>query len=88
MVGIDKAYGDKKGNRGEVYLFNPLNFANIAREFGCFGVRVEQPADIAAAVKQALASGQATLGLQLWSVATSTTATGTNRRVEITSLEN
>lgn len=57
IVGIDKAYGGKRGNKEEVYLFNPVNFANLAREFGCFGIRVTDPAAIAGAIRQALASG-------------------------------
>ena len=52
---IDTAYGDRP-KRGELYQFRVVNFARIAQEMGCFGIRVEQPEEIAAALKKALAA--------------------------------
>ncbi len=49
---IEKAYGNKKGNKDELYSFEKINFANIAKEIGCFGIRVENPDDIYLAVKR------------------------------------
>lgn len=55
---IHNMYGDTPGNKEELYAFTPVNFANIAREMGCWGRRVEDPADIQDTVRQALAANQ------------------------------
>jgi acetolactate synthase-1/2/3 large subunit len=52
--GVNRAYGDRPGKREEIYKFREVNFARIAQEMGCLGLRVEQPGDIAEALKQAL----------------------------------
>ena len=52
---IELAYGDRP-NRGEIYKFCEINFARIAQEMGCLGVRVERPEEIAGALKNALAA--------------------------------
>jgi acetolactate synthase-1/2/3 large subunit len=52
---IDLAYGDRAGNRGELYKFREVNFARIAQELGCVGIRVEKPEEISDALKKALA---------------------------------
>jgi acetolactate synthase I/II/III large subunit len=38
--------------------FGPTNFADVARVFGLRGIRVEQPAQIAPALREALASDE------------------------------
>ena len=58
MVGTVNAYGNDPGNRDEIYRFETVNFAKIAEEIGCFGIRVESPNQIAAALEAALASDQ------------------------------
>jgi len=52
---IDTAYKDRP-NRSELYKFNVVNFARIAEEMGCLGIRVEQPGKIAEALRTALAA--------------------------------
>ncbi len=52
--GIDSAYGDRPGKREEIYKFREVNFARIAQEMGCLGLRVEQPGEIAEALRKAL----------------------------------
>jgi acetolactate synthase-1/2/3 large subunit len=52
--GINVAYGDKPGNRGEIYQFREVNFARIGQEMGCLGLRIERPEEIAGALEQAL----------------------------------
>ena len=52
---IELAYGDRP-NRGEIYKFCEINFARIAQEMGCLGVRVERPEEIAGALKNTLAA--------------------------------
>jgi acetolactate synthase-1/2/3 large subunit len=51
-----KQYGGRSGKPEELYRFNPVSFAQIARDLGCHGVRVETPDQIAPAIRQALAA--------------------------------
>jgi acetolactate synthase-1/2/3 large subunit len=55
---IHGVYGDHPGNPEELYQFAPVNFARIAQEMGCWGIRVEDPAEIQNAIQQALAANQ------------------------------
>jgi acetolactate synthase-1/2/3 large subunit len=52
--GIERIYGDRPGNREELYRFRQVNFARVAQEMGCLGIRVEHPQDIAGAIHKAL----------------------------------
>ena len=52
--GINQAYGDRKGNRDEQCKFTKTDFAKIAEDMGCVGIRVETPEGIAPAFKKAL----------------------------------
>lgn len=52
---IDVFYKDINGNKDELMAFGHVNFARIAEEFGCRGIRVERPQDIAPALAEALA---------------------------------
>lgn len=61
VEGINKAYGDKPGKKEEMCMFKELNFARIAEEMGCYGIRVERPGEIAEALKKALASNRPTI---------------------------
>lgn len=56
ITDIHTVYGDRPGNPGELYRFQPVNFARIAEEMGCFGVRVEKPEEIRDALHAALAA--------------------------------
>ena len=38
--------------------FAPVNFANLAQDFGAFGIRVEKASDIGPAIQKALDSGK------------------------------
>ena len=58
LEGINKAYGDRQGKREEMCMFKDLNFARIAEEMGCYGIRVERPGEISEALKKALASNR------------------------------
>jgi acetolactate synthase-1/2/3 large subunit len=53
---IGRAYEGKTGNWDDLYQFRKLDFAQIARDFGCHGIRVEKPEDVGKALKEALAS--------------------------------
>ncbi|MEW6333056.1 MAG: thiamine pyrophosphate-dependent enzyme, partial [Thermodesulfobacteriota bacterium] len=52
--GINQAYGDRPGNRDEQYKFQKTDFAKLAEDMGCVGIRVEKPGQIAEAFKRAL----------------------------------
>jgi acetolactate synthase-1/2/3 large subunit len=54
LEGINRAYGDRPGKKEEMCMFKDLNFARIAEEMGCYGIRVEHPAEIAGALEKAL----------------------------------
>jgi acetolactate synthase-1/2/3 large subunit len=58
---IHKVYGDRPGNPGELYRFEPVSFARIAEDMGCLGLRVEHPAEISGAIRQALAAERPTV---------------------------
>jgi acetolactate synthase I/II/III large subunit len=53
---VHRMYGGRPGNPEELYRFEDVSFAQIARDMGCFGVRVEWPEQIAPAIRDALAS--------------------------------
>ena len=60
--GIKMVYEGTENGRPEVqYRFSDVNFTSIAREMGAFAVRVEQPDDIAPALREALACGRPAL---------------------------
>ncbi len=58
---IHAVYGDRPGNPEELYRFEPVNFARIAQEMGCLGLRVEHPDEISEAIRQALAAERPTI---------------------------
>ncbi len=51
---VHRVYGETPGKREEFYNFREVNFANIAKEMGCLGIRVERPEEIYKALKTAL----------------------------------
>lgn len=53
---VHKMYGDRPGNPTELYRFEKVSFAQIAKDMGCFGIRVEKAEEIAPAIQQALAA--------------------------------
>jgi acetolactate synthase-1/2/3 large subunit len=53
---LAEEYGENPGKIDALCRFGKVNFANIAREMGCFGIRVERPEKIAGAIKKALDS--------------------------------
>lgn len=54
IAGINRAYGDRQGKRHELYKFREVNFARLAQEMGCIGIRIERPEEIADALDAAL----------------------------------
>jgi acetolactate synthase-1/2/3 large subunit len=58
--GFDRVYADHDPNNRsrELWTYNQTNFAKIAEDMGALGIRVERAADIAPALKQALAANR------------------------------
>ncbi|MGB7257375.1 MAG: thiamine pyrophosphate-binding protein [Pseudolabrys sp.] len=55
--GFDRAYGGAQTEQArELWTYNKMNFAKLAEDMGALGIRVEQPAELAPALKQALAA--------------------------------
>jgi acetolactate synthase-1/2/3 large subunit len=61
MPDIHKVYEGRPGKPEELYRFEPVSFARIAQDMGCSGIRVEHPAEIKDAIRQALAAGTPTV---------------------------
>jgi acetolactate synthase-1/2/3 large subunit len=51
------AYEDTDGGADQMWRFGDRDFASIARELGCTGIRVQTPGEIAPAIDRALADG-------------------------------
>ena len=55
---MQRQQGNKPGDVRELVRFGPTNFADVARVFGLRGIRVEEPSQIAPALREALASDE------------------------------
>ena len=55
---IQRQQGNKPGDVRDLVRFGPTNFADVARMFGLRGIRVEDPSQLQAALKDALASDE------------------------------
>ncbi len=53
IPGMEKAYGSEAGNPEEIVQFTQTDYAKIAENFGCVGIRVETPEEIAPALRSA-----------------------------------
>ena len=57
--GDDRAYQNVPGSdSADLWEFNDIDMAKVAEAMGAFGVRVDQPGEIKAALEMALASGR------------------------------
>jgi acetolactate synthase-1/2/3 large subunit len=54
LRGIRNAYGDLDGHKEDLFRFQDVNLAKLARTLGCEGTRVEHPAHIAPAITEAI----------------------------------
>jgi acetolactate synthase-1/2/3 large subunit len=61
LVPVERVYGSRTGNPSDLTGFSKTNFARIADEFGCRGIRVEQPEEIGPALDAAFAAGGPTV---------------------------
>jgi len=51
---VESVYAGKSGAPNSLYRFEPVNISRVAEGFGCIGMRVEHPAEIAPALDKAL----------------------------------
>jgi acetolactate synthase-1/2/3 large subunit len=61
MVPVERVYGSDPGKPSDLTGFSNVNFARIAEDFGCRGIRVEHPEEIGPALDAALASDRPTV---------------------------
>lgn len=54
-------YKNKSGSPESLYSFRETNYAKIAQDFGCNGIRVDSPDDISASIQEALNSDSPTV---------------------------
>ena len=61
--GIDTAYGGtQRGRSQEMWVFRPdTNYARVAEDLGCLGIRVEKPGEIRGALEKACVAGRPAL---------------------------
>jgi acetolactate synthase-1/2/3 large subunit len=59
IKGFDAAYGGVHPPKAsEMWTFRETNFARIAEELGCVGIRVERPEDLKSAIEAAFAANR------------------------------
>ena len=57
--GFESAYLDQAGgDSGALWVFEDVNFAEVARSMGCLGIRVEDPSEIGSALDQAIGANR------------------------------
>ena len=52
--GVERIYANHTGNSDELWVFKDINFARIAEDIGCIGIRVTQPNELKKALQRAL----------------------------------
>jgi acetolactate synthase I/II/III large subunit len=58
LSGVRRIAGNRPGRGEALVRFGPTDFAAVARSFGVRGIRIEQPAELAPALRQALTAGE------------------------------
>ena len=58
LTGVNRIAGNRPGRGEELIRFGPTDFTAVARSFGVRGIRVEQPSEIAPALREALAADE------------------------------
>lgn len=59
---FNAAYGgEQRGMAHEMWVYREVNYAAIAEEMGCLGIRVERPGDIRAALDRAFSANRPTV---------------------------
>jgi acetolactate synthase-1/2/3 large subunit len=58
LTGVHRISGNRPGRGEDLIRFGPTDFTAVARSFGVRGIRVEQPGEIAVALREALAAAE------------------------------
>ncbi|MBV9152573.1 MAG: thiamine pyrophosphate-binding protein [Alphaproteobacteria bacterium] len=58
LTGVHRIAGNRPGRGEELIRFGPTDFTAVARSFGVRGIRLEQPGEIASALREALAADE------------------------------
>jgi len=61
IPGVRAAYGASNGRSEDLTHFKPVNFARVTEAFGCRGIRVDDPADLADALRDGIAAKEPTV---------------------------
>ena len=54
----ERIYGGRTPGSDEKWMLTDADFATISETMGCFGVRVDKPAELSGALEQALAANK------------------------------
>ncbi|HEY1301858.1 MAG TPA: thiamine pyrophosphate-binding protein [Stellaceae bacterium] len=58
LTGVRRIAGNRPGRGEALVRFGPTDFTAVARSFGVRGIRVERPADLGAALREAIGAGE------------------------------
>ncbi|MBV9966482.1 MAG: thiamine pyrophosphate-binding protein, partial [Alphaproteobacteria bacterium] len=58
LTGVHRIAGNRPGRGEELIRFGPTDFTAVARSFGVRGIRLEQPGELASALREALAADE------------------------------
>jgi len=58
LTGVNRIAGNRPGRGEELIRFGPTDFTAVARSFGVRGIRVEQPGEIAPALREAIGADE------------------------------
>ncbi len=61
LTGVRRISGNRPGRGEELVRFGPTDFTAVARSFGVRGIRVEQPSEVAGALREAIAADEPVL---------------------------
>jgi acetolactate synthase-1/2/3 large subunit len=61
IAGVRQAYEGHNGRAEDLTHFEPVNFARVADAFGCKGMRIDDPADLADALEAAIGAEEPTV---------------------------
>ena len=61
ITGVRAAYGGSNGRAEDLTHFEPVDFARVADAFGCRGIRVDDPSELAEAIKTGIAANEPTV---------------------------
>ena len=61
IAGVRALYQGNNGRPDDLTHFEPVDFSKVAEAFGCRGIRVDDPADLAEAIRASIAANEPTV---------------------------